>query len=83
MKEVAITLDDEIPEDHNMIESQEPPCMTISHTRNPTWARELIQYVEKYGALEGTMRQRKKPKTLSNYVALTCDFIDKEPNCFE
>jgi hypothetical protein len=39
MKEVAVTPDDEIPEDHDMIESQEPPRMTISHKRNPTWAR--------------------------------------------
>jgi hypothetical protein len=30
--------------------------MMISHKRKPTWARELIQYGEKYGAPEGTMR---------------------------
>ena len=49
VKEVTITLDDEIPKDHDMIESQEPPQMTISHKRKPAWARELIQYGEKYG----------------------------------
>jgi hypothetical protein len=50
MKEVTITSDNEIPEDHDMIESQEPPQMMISHKRNPAWARELIQDGEKYGA---------------------------------
>jgi hypothetical protein len=79
MKEVAFTPDDEIPEDHDMIEYQEPPCMMIFHKRNPTWAREHIQDVEKYGAPEGTMRQSKKPKPFSNYVVLMCDFVDKEP----
>jgi hypothetical protein len=43
VKEVVVTHDDEIPEDHDMIESQEPPHMTISHKRKPTWAKELIQ----------------------------------------
>jgi hypothetical protein len=61
VKEVTVNPDDEIPEDHDMIESQEPPQMTISHKRKPAWERELIQYGEKYGAPEGTMRQSKKP----------------------
>jgi hypothetical protein len=43
VREVTITPDDEIPEDHDMIESQEPPRMTNSHKRKPAWARELIQ----------------------------------------
>jgi hypothetical protein len=50
MKEVIVNPDDEIPKDHDMIESQEPPRMTISHKRKPAWVRELIQYGEKYGA---------------------------------
>jgi hypothetical protein len=79
IKEVIVTHDDEILEDHDMIESQEPLRMMISHKRNPAWDREFIQDAEKYGALEGTMRQSKKPKTFSSYVALMCDFIDKEP----
>jgi hypothetical protein len=57
--------------------------MTISHKRKPAWARELIQDGEKYGALEGTMRQSKKPKPFSSYMALICDLIEKEPTCFE
>jgi hypothetical protein len=50
VKEVMVTPDDEILKDHNMIESQEPPQMTISHKRKLAWERELIQYGEKYGA---------------------------------
>jgi hypothetical protein len=52
VKEVTVSSE----EDHDMIESQEPPQMTISHKRKPTWVRELIQYGDKYGSPEGTMR---------------------------
>jgi U3 small nucleolar RNA-associated protein 14 len=83
MREVTVSTDDEIQEDHDIKESQEPPQMTISHKRNPSWAMELIQDGEKYGALEGTMRQIKKPKPFSNYMDLMCDLIEKEPNFFE
>jgi hypothetical protein len=48
VKEVTVNPDDEIPENHDMIKSQEPPRMTISHKRKPAWARELIQDGEKY-----------------------------------
>jgi hypothetical protein len=83
VKEVIVTLDDEIPEDHDMIESQEPPQMRISHKRKPTCARELIQDGEKYGSPKGTMCQSKKPKAFSSYMALMCDLIENEPTCFE
>jgi hypothetical protein len=83
VKEVTVTTDDEIPEDHDIIESQEPPCMTISHKRKPAWVRQLIQDAENYGAPEGTMRQSKKPNPLSSYMALMCDLLEKEPTCFE
>jgi hypothetical protein len=29
------------------------------------------------------MRQSKKPKPFSNYMALTCDLVEKEPTFFE
>jgi hypothetical protein len=83
MREVITSPDEEIPEDHDIIESQEPPQMTISHKRKPTWAREVIQYGEKYGAPKGTMRQVNKPKAFSNYMALMCDILEKKPTCFE
>jgi hypothetical protein len=54
-----------------------------SHKRKPAWARELIQYGEKYGVLEGTTRQMKRPKPFSSYTALMCNLLDEEPTCFE
>jgi hypothetical protein len=66
-----------------MIKSQEPPCMTISHKINPAWEKELIQDAEKYGASKGTIRQSKKPKPFSSYMALMCDLVEKEPTFFE
>jgi hypothetical protein len=83
VREAPVSPDDEIHEDHDMIESQEPPQMMISHKRKLAWAREIIQDGEKYGALEGTMRQVKKPKPFSSYMALMYDLIEKEPTCFE
>jgi hypothetical protein len=83
MRKVITSPDEEILEDHDIIESQEPPQMTISHKRKPTWARELIQDGEKYGAPEGTMRQVKKRKPFSSYMALMCDLLEKEPTYFE
>jgi hypothetical protein len=79
IREATVSPDDEIHEDHDMIESQEPPKMTISLKRKLAWARELIQDGEKYGAPEGTMRQVKKPNPFSSYMALMCDLIEKEP----
>jgi hypothetical protein len=29
------------------------------------------------------MRESKKPKPFSNYMALMCDLVEKEPTCFE
>jgi U3 small nucleolar RNA-associated protein 14 len=83
MREVITSPEEEILEDHDIIKSQEPPQMTISHKRKSVWARELIQDGEKYGAPEGTMRQEKKPKPFSSYMALMCDLLEKEPTCFE
>jgi hypothetical protein len=83
VREVTNTPDDEILEDHDMIESQEPLQMTISHKIKPSWERELIQDVEKYGSPEGTMRQIKKPKPFSSYIALMCDLVENDPTFFE
>jgi hypothetical protein len=71
--------DEEIIEYHDIIESQEPPQMTISHERDSSWARELIQDGEKYSISEGTTRQVKKPKPFSSDMALMCDLLEKEP----
>jgi hypothetical protein len=83
VREVITSPDEEILQDHDIVESQKPPQMTISHKRKPTWARELIQDGEKYGVPKGTMRQVKKPKPFSSFMALMCDLLEKEPTCFE
>jgi U3 small nucleolar RNA-associated protein 14 len=59
VREVVTSPDEETPEDHDITEVQEPPQMTFSHKRKHVWARELIQYGEKYGVPEGTSRQVK------------------------
>ena len=75
--------EDEAPEDHDMIEPQEPPMMEISWQKNPAWEREIIQEAERYGALEGSTRISKKPKPFSSHVALMCDLVDQEPTNYE
>jgi transposase InsO family protein len=81
--EVVTSPDEELLEDHDIVEVQEPPQMTILHKRKPTWARELIQNGEKYGVPQGTMRQGKRPKPFSSYTALMCGLLEEEPTCFE
>jgi hypothetical protein len=82
-REVVTSPDEESLEYHDMIEVQEPPQMMILHKRKPTWARDLIQYGEKYGVLEGTSRQVKRPYPFSSYSALMCDLLEEKPTCFE
>jgi hypothetical protein len=83
VREVVTSPDEEILEDHDVVEFQEPPQMTISHKRKPAWAKELIQDGEKYGVLKGTTRHVKKPKPFSSYMALMCDLLENEPTYFE
>jgi hypothetical protein len=83
VREVVTSPDEELLEDHDIVEVQEPPQMTFSHKRKPAWARELIQEGEKYGVPEGTSRQVKRPKPFSNYTALMCDLLEEELTCFE
>jgi hypothetical protein len=56
VREVITSPDEELLEDHDIVEVQEPPQMTFSHKRKPAWARELIQDGEKYVVPEGTSR---------------------------
>jgi hypothetical protein len=83
VREVIASPDEETLEDHDITEVQEPPQMTFSHKRKPSWERELIQDGEKYGVPEGTTRQVKRPKPFSSYTALMCNLLDEEPTCFE
>ena len=64
-------------------ESEDPPQEKIPHKRKPAWVREAIQGAETYGAQEENYRERKSTRSCSGYVALLCDFIDKEPSNYE
>jgi hypothetical protein len=83
VREVVTSPDEELLEDHDIVEVQEPPQMTILHKRKPSWAREIIQDGEKYDVPQGTMIQVKRPKPFSSYTALMCDLLEEEPPCFE
>jgi hypothetical protein len=48
-----IVLEEHVPENHDMTESQRP-AETITKKRRLAWAREIIQDVEKYGAPDGS-----------------------------
>jgi hypothetical protein len=82
VREVVTSPDEEILEDHDILEVQEPPQMTILHKTKPSWARELIQDGEKYGVPEGTTRQVKRQKPFSSYMDLMCDLLEEEPTYF-
>ena len=68
-----------------MEEPQMPvdPPKEVSHRRKPSWAREAVRDAERYGAPEGSLRESKRPRTYSSYVALLSDIIDAEPSNFE
>ena len=44
----------------------------------------MIRYpAERYGDPEENHRERKRTRSYSKYVALLCDFINKEPSNYE
>ena len=61
----------------------DPPMEKNPHKRKPAWVHEIIQGAERYGAPEENHRERKRTRSYSRYVALLCDFIDKEPSSYE
>ena len=70
----------QIPEDHDMTEPQllgEVPNEIISRKRNPSQARDVIEEEKLLGVPEGNTRERKKPKSYPNYMALMSDLVDK------
>ena len=81
------TMNEEIQEeDRELEEPQEhvdPPQENNPHKRKPSWVREIIQGTERYGVLEENLKERKMTRSCSSYVALLCDFIDKEPSIYE
>ena len=64
-------------------EPVDPPQEKNPHKRKPTWVREIIQGAERYGAPEENHRERKRIRSCSEYVALLCDVINKEPSKYE
>ena len=73
-------------EDHDMTEPQEPvdpPHEKNSYKKRPTLPCEAIQDAERYGSPNGTLKESKRPRPYSNYVALLCDIINNEPSNHE
>ena len=68
-------------EDWELEEPQEP--VDPPQEKKPTWAHEIIQGAERYGAPEEMHRERKRTRSYSRYVFLLCDIIDKEPSNYE
>ena len=65
--------------DHDMTEPQKPenpPKEVISYKRRPSWARELIQDAKKYGSIDGSLRESKRPRTYSSYAVVLSNIID-------
>ena len=61
----------------------DPPLEKNPHKRKPAWVWELIQGAKRYGAPKENQRERKRNRSFFGYVALLCDFIDKEPSSYE
>ena len=61
----------------------DPPQEKNPHKRKPTWLREIIQGAERYGVSKENLRERKRTRSYSSYVALLCDFINKQPSNYE
>ena len=80
MNEEAQEEDQEFEEPQRPIDS---PLEKNPHKMKPAWVCELIQGVERYGAPKENHRERKRTRSCSGYVALLCDFIDKEPFSYE
>ena len=70
-------------EDREFEEPVDAPQENNPHQRKPSWVRESIQGAERYGAPKENHRERKRTKSCFSYVALLCDFIDKEPSNYE
>ena len=52
------------------LELVDPPYEKNYYKRKPTWVREDIQGVERYGDLEEMHRERNRTRSYSSYVAL-------------
>jgi hypothetical protein len=55
----------------------------MSHKRIPSWEHDLIRDAKRYGSTENYLRESKKMKQYSNYVACLCDIMDAKPSSYE
>jgi len=62
---------------------EDPSREMITYKRRPAWAREAIQDAERYGASDGSFREKRRPRPFSSYVGLLCGIIDLEPTSYE
>ena len=68
-----------VPKEHDMEEPQkpkDPPWEMTTYKGRPTWAHEIIQDAEKYGALDRSFRESKRPWIYCNYMDLLSDIIN-------
>ena len=61
----------------------DPPQEKNPHKRKLAWVWEVVQGAERYGAPEQNHKERKRTRSNFGYVALLCDFIDKESSSYE
>jgi len=78
--------DEFTPKVHDELEQQrsvDPPKDMLFYKRRRAWAKEAAADAEKYGAPDGTCREKKRPKIFSSYLALLCGIIDQELGNYE
>ena len=80
MKEAIPEEDQEIEECQEHVD---PPQENNPHKMKPACVWEAIQGAERYGAPEENHKERKRTGSCSEYAALLCDLIDKEPSNYE
>ena len=80
MNEETEEVDQDFEEPQRLVD---PPQEKNPHEMKLAWVQEVIQGVERYGALEENHRERKRTRSYSRYVSLLCDFINKEPSNYE
>jgi hypothetical protein len=64
---------------HEIVE----PGIAPKTRKRPKWLESTLQEAEKHKAPIGTLRQRKKPKRFSSYVALMTILVNAETSTFE
>jgi hypothetical protein len=77
-----VEVEESIPKDQDMAKPQRHVENSTQKIR-PTWKKEAINDVERYGDQYGSSWKVKKPKLYPDYVVSLCDIIDVEPIKYE